>query len=349
MRLDVMGFKEGEVAVAAYLPEWRFEGANWNVICEHVSHLILFSLEVGQPGSKAIAALDRMPRKDLLEEAKQAARRHGTRLMVCFGGNGRSAGFSGMVRKKSLRSGFVRSVVSLLEGYGLDGIDINWEYAGYSFGAGYSADDIIRKEYRGLEFLLRDAHEALAPLGKVVTLAYYPDGRQEHLLASFAPRYVELMHAMAYDGQGPEHSPLSLARQTIANAQQFAATATLGLPFYGRRQASGDWMSYEDLIQRHALGPEDDATPGGVSFNGVRTIETKVELALDAGLAGVMIWEVGQDCRLAPVTHGHTTHPATCPLSNDSLILAVSRAIERRGKRRARVSFLPEARTELRR
>ena len=40
-----------------------------------------------------------------------------------------------------------------------------------------------------------------------------------------------------------------------------------------------------------------------------------------------MIWEVGQDCRLVPVTHGQTTHVRTCPGEGDanSLLVAVRR------------------------
>jgi hypothetical protein len=38
-------------AVLAYLPEWRYEGANWDTICQHVSHLIVFSLEVAPSGA----------------------------------------------------------------------------------------------------------------------------------------------------------------------------------------------------------------------------------------------------------------------------------------------------------
>ena len=55
------GFEaKGDFTVAAYLPEWRYEGANWDVICEHVSHLILFSCEMDPSGK--ITALDRLPR-----------------------------------------------------------------------------------------------------------------------------------------------------------------------------------------------------------------------------------------------------------------------------------------------
>ena len=38
-----------------------------------------------------------------------------------------------------------------------------------------------------------------------------------------------------------------------------------------------------------------------VTFNGVKTIWAKTRLAAKLGLGGVMIWEVGQDCRLEPV------------------------------------------------
>ena len=40
-----------DFAVVAYLPEWRYEGANWDTICQHVSHLIIFSLEVAPSGA----------------------------------------------------------------------------------------------------------------------------------------------------------------------------------------------------------------------------------------------------------------------------------------------------------
>jgi len=81
-----------------YLPEWRFEGANWDVIARTVTHLLLFSLEPQPDGN--FGALDRLPRPALLEEARTARDLHGTELLICFGGNGRSQGFSAMVRIK---------------------------------------------------------------------------------------------------------------------------------------------------------------------------------------------------------------------------------------------------------
>ena len=118
--------------VAAYLPEWRYEGANWATICATVTHLILFSIEVAPSG--AVAALDRLPRPELMREARAAATASGTKLLLCIGGNGRSAGFSPMVASKAKRARFIAALLALCEEHGLDGVDYNWEYPGYAFG-----------------------------------------------------------------------------------------------------------------------------------------------------------------------------------------------------------------------
>ena len=72
-----------DFAVASYLPEWRYEGANWDEMCAHSTHLILFSLEPTPSGG--IQAMDRLPRPELLAQAQAAATLHGTKVLICFG------------------------------------------------------------------------------------------------------------------------------------------------------------------------------------------------------------------------------------------------------------------------
>ena len=74
--------------------------------------------------------MDRLPRAELLELAIQAADEHGAELLVCFGGNGRSNGFSEMVRNDAARERFVRAAANLVAKHNFDGIDYNWEYPG---------------------------------------------------------------------------------------------------------------------------------------------------------------------------------------------------------------------------
>jgi len=328
-----------DFAVAGYLPEWRFDGANWEVIAKHVTHLILFSLEPTPDGD--VAALERLPRPALLKRARRATRAEGAKLLLCFGGNGRSAGFSRMARSPAARAAFVRRTVALLDKWDLDGVDYNWEYPGYVMGRGYGSDDDVAADYAGLRALVEETHAAFAPAGRVVTLAYYPDGRQEQLLARHGILdFVAYAHSMTYDQSGANHSPMALAEGAVALAKKWLPPrkCTLGLPFYGRDAKTGDWTTYEDLQAQFwdQVGGDparddvvDAANRRRIGFNGAATVERKTRLAREAGLGGVMIWEVGQDCRLAEtsgkLTHGATKHPRTCRSDAASLLRAVSR------------------------
>ena len=43
----IMGSTAREFSLVGYLPEWRHEGADFDRLASHLSHLILFSAEVG--------------------------------------------------------------------------------------------------------------------------------------------------------------------------------------------------------------------------------------------------------------------------------------------------------------
>lgn len=236
-----------------------------------------------------------------------------------------------MSRSPPARRRFIRQLRTLLDAHSLDGVDYNWEYPGYDFRRGYLPDDEVDADYDGLMHLLRETREAF-PAG-TITLSYYPDGRQERLLvAGGAPKWVDVFTAMAYDSNNGPHSTMQHFKDAAASALEIfpnASQIAVGLPFYGRSLRTGDWKSYEDLVQ---------ATPGGLAsgadqlgdqyFNGIDTIRRKVRHAVTSGIGGVMIWEVGQDCRVQAVTHGETIHVKTCPRGEDSsLLVAISREL----------------------
>ena len=77
-------------------------------------------------GSGRLQALDRVPWRSVLKDARSAADAHGGKLLLCVGGNARSAGFSPTVAKKSARKRFIAALMQLIEKNGLDGIDYNW-------------------------------------------------------------------------------------------------------------------------------------------------------------------------------------------------------------------------------
>ena len=174
-----------------------------------------------------------------------------------------------------------------------------------------------------------------------ITMAYYPDTRQERLLLKHGiVDSVDLVHAMSYDQNGKHHSSLEFGKKTGDQAVQAnlpVQKVTMGLPFYGRYAAgpkNGDWVTYEDIVQKyHPLDPSKDGLRdpevqrAPLMFNGVDTIQEKVRYAKQLGLGGVMIWEAGQDCRMNAVTRHGTTHVATCPQgAGSSLLVAIATA-----------------------
>lgn len=207
-----------DVVVAAYLPEWRYEGFNWEAL-EHVSHLILFSLEPNADGT--LGALDRIPRPEILAEAAAAAKQHDSKLMLCIGGNGRSRHFRTVVRSRAARRRFAGGLTELAQRLGIPNFDLNWEYPGYSFSHGYLPKEEVERDYRGLAALAKDIRQAFDKLGQpmVLSLAYYPDGKQEQLLHKYgAHKHVDFMHMMAYDQNGGHHSSLEFAQRVVKQA-----------------------------------------------------------------------------------------------------------------------------------
>jgi hypothetical protein len=127
--------------------------------------------------------------------------------LICFGGNGRSEGFSAMVRRKNARAAFVENLLALCAKHRFDGVDLNWEYPGYVFGRGYD-DEETKKDYAGLFKLVPMISEAFRPLGLVLTMAYYPDRKQEeYIVKGGLHEYMDLMHMMSYVQKLPKPPP----------------------------------------------------------------------------------------------------------------------------------------------
>lgn len=138
---------ERKFAVFGYLPEYRLN-ANFDysgVFSMGLSHLLFFSLEVitlyilisslkvlsspKQINSTGLpSALDRLPSRSDVLIAREAADNYGAKIMISFGGYGRSGGFSNMVQTKKKRKRFLNQLNNLMLEYRFDGVDYNWEY-----------------------------------------------------------------------------------------------------------------------------------------------------------------------------------------------------------------------------
>lgn len=262
--------------VAGYLPEYRF--AKFDP--QHASALTDLILFAGEPSASGEIDMSRLKNTPwpLLKEFKTRQR---LRLWLCIGGWGRSANFAQVVQDEAARRQLVRSAVEMLLAQRLDGLDIDWEHPEN------------QAQQQGYAELLRSLKEAFQPHGLLLTLTMAP-WQQLPAEAYQASDWVQLM---SYD-YGQRHSTFEQAEKDVNSFLERGIPPekiVLGIPFYGRHVVERDKsITYAEVLRQFAPEPGTDEA-SQFFFNGPETIRKKTRLAVEAGLGGVMIWEIGQD------------------------------------------------------
>lgn len=161
------------------------------------------------------------------------------KVVLSIGGWG-SGRFSEMVSDRALRESFARDCNRVVLEYGLDGIDIDWEYPGTSVAKISSA----KTDKRNYTRLMRDIRKAIGP-DKILSHATVASCKYINYRA--VNRYVDYTNVMTYD-MGDEHthnSPLfqspHVLSYSVAECMQMYVNAgvppeklILGLAFYGK-------------------------------------------------------------------------------------------------------------------
>ncbi|MFT6203046.1 MAG: chitinase [Spirosomataceae bacterium] len=206
-------------------------------------------------------------------------------------GGGDDTRFHKMSETEAGRQRFIKSTMSLVDKYNLDGVDLDWEYPDEK---SQSADDYVE--------LIKALAEKLHAQDKELTAAVISYGEKGYGIKAEVFEYMDWVNPMAYDNDyGPDyikaHSPYSLAIKSldywIKERGLPAEKCVLGLPFYAKRGMGKYGPSYKGLLEDGA-SPYDDYHKGSF-YNGMLTIEAKTKLAMERGCAGVMVWEISHD------------------------------------------------------
>ena len=241
------------------------------------------------------------------------------KVLLSVGGWG-SGGFSEMASTAARREAFARSCKKMLDDYGADGVDIDWEYPGSS-AAGIASSPQDKANYTELMKAIRLAIGS----GKLLTLA--SSGEAGFIDCKAILPYVDFVNIMAYDmASAPQHNA-PLYREKDGKKSPVAGWYTcdeavnahlkagipadklvLGMPFYGHgNDTYGSFVYYCDIKGPKGGDTEkwDDvgqvpyyANASGtltLGFENVRSIEAKCQYVLDKGLRGGMYWEYCYD------------------------------------------------------
>ena len=176
------------------------------------------------------------------------------------------------------------AMLKVVDDYGLDGIDVDWEYPRAN----------TSRQYETLIKYLREGLDQRGE-GKILTSAV--TGFMAADYSSTALGCLNWVNVMAYDGNsGSGHSPYQYAVDSVNAWKKVGLPKEkimLGVPFYARP----NWTSYKDLVaadKNNAAKDKTDYKGATAYYNGVETIGRKTEFALD-NAGGVMIWEMSQD------------------------------------------------------
>lgn len=170
------------------------------------------------------------------------------KVVLSIGGWG-SGRFSEMVSDPALRQKFAQDCLRVVEEFGLDGIDIDWEYP-TSNAAGISCAPTDTRNYT---LLMRDIRKAI---GKDRILSQATVASCKYIDYKAVDKYVDYTNVMTYD-MGDEHthnSPLYQSKYVHSVSadecmQMYLAAGVpreklvMGLAFYGkgRRDFRGKW------------------------------------------------------------------------------------------------------------
>lgn len=250
------------------------------------------------------------------------ARESGVRVLLSV--QGYSSGginFSNAASTEEGRTTLANSMLEACEKYHLDGIDIDWEYPGYNTGRSTAVD---KANYTLLMKKIKETFNAKDPT--YLLTAAIPGGPMATSRFDLAgsSKWLDYINIMTYDlnsGSSTHHTALYPSNKTASgctidesyktyiNAGVPASKLVIGLAFYGKY--SGKTIPYtklrDTLLRKVGNGvtyyfDEKACAPYLIDENGVFytyddevSIKAKCEYALEKQIAGVMIWEVGED------------------------------------------------------
>jgi GH18 family chitinase len=257
-----------------YLPWYRTAGFTADRM-RGVTDLIYFGVKPTDDGRFVDDPVDAATLR-VLHSLRQEC---GCRMLLCVGGGDRSQGFPPMATDAARRGSYVRQLADFCREHGFSGVDYDWEHPEGDAQLAAYAD------------LLAETKSRLGADG-LVTIAQSPwrdYGRRIYEI-------VDRVHVMSYNHKFPQ-AQLQAAQDDVQRMVDFGCPPEkllLGLPFYGRNER-GESRTWADLATTSSANGSDVVR--GYALNGKATVQAKTRFAIDSGLGGVMVWELGQDAR----------------------------------------------------
>ena len=305
--------------VVAYLTEYTSAST---LDASHVTHINYAHGRFGNPktgdGGIVISDASLLRKVQALKQSKPFLK-----VLLMIGGWGEKAdGFSMMARDAAKRTAFCAACKAHVDTYGLDGIDLDWEYPG----GGPSSNGQSSSDAANFNLVLK---ELRATLGTTKIISFASSSSAGYVDWSEAIKYLDYVNVMTYDMGDPPYHNSTLYHSSITRSTSCEESVekhrkagvplgrqNLGVPFYGHGISPYDEdVKYKDIVDilaatsgtyagkniRHwddvAKVPylADESGKMLLGYDDPESVAYKGQFAREKGLMGVMFWEYRHD------------------------------------------------------
>ena len=308
--------------LTGFLPIYKTIPQNYDL--NKLTHLIYFSLIPSGDGSFSwTSGRDSLAMYKTFQDLKSKRGQGTTKIILSIGGTDAvgSGGFNTIASDPAVTQLFVKRVKNILDLWGADGVDIDWEKWLRT-----------KEDSDNHEGFLKTLSETLKPAGYTIFTDVPASNWNGQWFNTKSSEYVDYIQPMAYTFSGTwsskteHHSSLIQSKGALSYWTGRGVPKeklVLGVPFYGIGFGSatapgqdfsglsslGGFPEYKDLktaINSGDYSHSAEGDPKGpyiysnskneiIFYNDSSTLAQKGKMVVDEGYAGAMIWELCQD------------------------------------------------------
>ena len=217
-----------------------------------------------------------------LKQIVRDAHLHEVKVSISVGGWGWDAQFEELAADPASRNAFVQNLKAFVDEYGLDGVDMDWEYPDQ----GQSSQNFLA--------LIKELRTAMPD--KLLTTAVVAYGDDNGLgVSNESFDFFDFVNIMTYDG--PDHGTMEQFERGLSYWSERGLPEekiVMGVPFYGDPD-----MPYFKIVQADPNAAQTDIFDYyGITYhyNGIPTLQTKTRIAMEKA-AGMMFWALDHDAQ----------------------------------------------------
>jgi GH18 family chitinase len=231
---------------------------------------------------KADGTFNRIINAWKLKQIVESAHEHGVRVCISVGGWGWDAQFEELAANPETRSVFVQNLKAFVDEFGLDGVDMDWEYPD----PGPSSQNFLA--------LIQELRAALPD--KLLTTAVVAHGDEHGLgVPDESFELFDFVNVMTYDGA--DHGSMEQFERGLAYWTERGVPEqklVMGAPFYGDPN-----LPYFKIVQADPSAAQTDVVEyygRTYHYNGIPTIQAKTRIAMQKA-GGIMFWTLDHDAQ----------------------------------------------------